>query len=148
MAINKVYDGNPKNNRVRALADITAPSTPPTTIQPGVPVLVNARPAVSLTASGNGTKTESNPGLGVTSITYKNGGQGLAAGEATFAFDGTYEFAVTGALTSTGNDVQVYIVPATGVLTLTSSGNTAYGKTDFPKDYRKKAGRAAVKIGA
>lgn len=148
MALNKVFNGDPNNNRVRPLASITAPSTAPTTIQPGVPVLMSGRPAVSLTASGNGTKTVANPGFGVTSLTYQNGGAGLAADEATFAFDGSYEFAVSGATTSTLSDVPVYITPATGALTLTASGNTAYGRTDYPKDYRKQAGRAVVKIGA
>lgn len=150
MTVKKIFAGNPRDNRARKLSLITAPSVAPTTIQPGVPVLVAARPAISLTASGNGTVTTSNPVPGVTSITYTNGGASLAAGEATFAFNGTYELAVTGALTTTESDVEVFIVKASGALTLTADGaNTAhFGYTDFPVGYRKAAGRAAVRIGA
>ena len=150
MALNKIFADTERNRRVRKLALITAPSTPPTTIQPGTPVLVSARPAVALTASGNGVKTTTNPVPGITSITFTNGGVSLAADEATFAFDGTFEFPVTGATTSTASDVEVFIVNATAVLTLTADGaNTAhFGWTDYPVSYRKAADRAAVRIGA
>lgn len=150
MAVNKILQSTTRLHRARLLSGISNPSTPPTTIQPGVPVTFGASaiPAVSLTASGNGTKTQTT-GLaaGVTSITYTNGGVGLAAGEATFAFDGTWEFAVTGATTGTLNDVEVFIVPGTGALTLTSSTNVHYGWTDYPPGYTKEAGRAAVRVG-
>lgn len=150
MALNKIFADTERNRRARKLSTITAPSSAPTTIQPGVPVLVAGRPAVSLTASGNGTVTTSNPVPGVTSITFTNGGVSLAADEATFAFDGTFEFPVTAAQTSTASDVEVFIVKASGALTLTADGaNTAhYGWTDFPIGYRKTAARAAVRIGA
>lgn len=150
MALNKIFQSTPARHRARALALITNPSTPPTTIQPGVPVTFGAGniPAVSLTASGNGTKTQTTPVIGnVTSVTYTNGGVGLAAGEATFAFDGSFEFAVTGATTGTLNDVEVFIVPVGGALTLTSSGNVHYGWTDYPVGYTKEAGRAVVRVG-
>lgn len=147
MALNKVFNGTPGKNRVHPLTEISQPTTPPTTIQPGVPVVVAGKPAVSLTASGNGTATVSNPYPGVTSLTYANGGASLADGEASFAHDGTYEFAVTGVTTSTGSGVNVYITTA-GALTLTVGTNVLFGKTDYPKDYRKQAGRAPVEIGA
>ena len=68
--------------------------------------------------------------------------------EATVAYDGTWEFSsITGVTTSTGQDVAVYITSG-GVLTLTSSGNTLYGYTDYPRDYVKAAGIAPVRIGA
>lgn len=146
MSVNKVFNGTPAKNRVHKVSDISVPASQ-TTIQPGVPCIVAGRPAVSLTASGNGTKTIANPVPGVTSLTYANGGAGLEADEASFAHDGTYEFAVTGATTSTADGTAVYITSA-GALTLTSTSNTAFGKVDLPKDYRKKAGRAPVAIGA
>ena len=149
MALNKIFADTERNRRARKLSLITSPTTPPTTIQPGTPVLVSARPAVALTASGNGTVTTANPVPGITSITFTNGGVSLAADEATFAFDGTFELPVPGATTSTANDVEVFITKATGALTLTSSGATAhYGWTDYPVGYRKAADRAAVRIGA
>jgi len=148
MALNRIYAETAERVRERALSTVTAPSTAPTTIQPGVPVAFADGGAVSLTASGNGTVTQTTtlpPGL--TSITYTNGGVGNASGSASFAFDGTYEFAVTGATTSTANGVEVYITTA-GALTLTASTNTHYGWTDYPRDYEKVAGRAPVRIGA
>lgn len=150
MTVKKIFADTQNLRRARALSLITVPSTPPTTIQPGVPVLVGARPAISLTASGNGVVTQTNPVPGVTSITFSNPGVGLAAGEAVFAFDGTWELAVTGTTTFTASDVEVFAVKATGVLTLTADGanTTHYGWTDYPTSYRKAAGRAAVRIGA
>lgn len=154
MALNKIFASTQELHRDRALSEIIVP-TPTTTIQPGVPVLLGgaaatARPAVSLTASGNATKTETSglPG-GITSVTFGNGGAGNSSdpASASFAFDGTFEFAVTGATTSTASDAPVYITAA-GALTLTAGSNTLYGYTDYPVDYRKEAGRAPVKIGA
>lgn len=149
MALNKIYASTQELHRDRALADITMPSSAPTTIQPGVPVVIGDRPAVSITASGGATKTDTSIGGGVTSLTYENGGVGNAASpdHATFAFDGTFEFAVTGAATSTKDDVKVYITTA-GALTLTVGSNIHYGYTDYPVGYRKESGRAPVKIGA
>ena len=154
MAQNKIFASTQELHRDRPLTDIIVP-TPTTTIQPGVPVLIGsaaatARPAVSLTASGNGTKTENtNLPLGLTSITYTNGGVGNDASpaSASFAFDGTFEFAVATAATNTASDVPVYITSAGG-LTLTVGSNTLWGRTDYPVGYRKEAGRAPVKIGA
>lgn len=147
MSLNKIFQSSPRLHRARALSTITNPTTPPTTIQPGTPVTFADGPAVSLTASGNGTKTQTT-GLaaGVTSVTFTNGGQGLAAGEASFAFDGTFEFAVTGATTTTADGVPVFIIPATGLLTTTSSGNVQFGYTDYPRGYTKENGRAPVKV--
>lgn len=147
MSLNKIFQSSQRLHRPRLLSTVANPTTPPTTIQPGVPVTFLDGPAVSLTASGNGTKTITPNVGGVTSLTFENGGVGLAAGEASFAFDGTFEFAVTGALTSTASGVEVFIVPVGGALTLTSSGNVHYGWTDYPKDYTKEAGRAPVKVG-
>lgn len=146
MALSKIFQSSQRLHRARALSTVTNPTTPPTTIQPGVPVTFADGPAVSLTASGNGSKTITPNVNGVTSLTYSNGSVGLAAGEATFAFDGTFEFAVTGALTSTPDGTEVFIVPVGGALTLTSAGNVHYGWTDYPRGYTKEAGRAPVKV--
>lgn len=147
MATNMIFRYNGELTRERALSLATAPAAP-STIQPGVPVLFPEGPAVSLTASGNGSVTQTT-GLptGLTSITYGNGGVGNLAASASFAFDGSWEFAVVGATTSTANGVAVYITPA-GALTLTESTNTKFGTTDYPRDYAKVAGRGVVQIGA
>lgn len=150
MALNKIFASTQELHRDRALSLITSPSSPPSEIQPGVPVVVGARPAVSITASGNAEKTQTT-GLpsGISSVTWENGGVGNSAdpASATFAFDGTFEFAVTGATTSTASETAVYITSA-GALTLTEGSNVLYGYTDYPVGYRKEAGRAPVKIGA
>ena len=148
MATNQIYAGTTERYRERVLSTVVKPIATPTTIQPGVPVTFTDGPAVSLTASGNGTVVQTT-GLptGLSSITYANGGVGNAAGAATFAFDGTWEFAVTGALTTTASGVKVYITDL-GALTLTVGANTAFGWTDYPVDYAKVAGRAPVRIGA
>jgi hypothetical protein len=146
MALNKIFQSTEALHRERLLSTITAPSGL-STIQPGVPVLFGTRPAVSLTASGGATKTQTSPlPSGLTSITYENGGAGNAAGAATFAFDGTFEFAVATATTTTASEVEVFITAAGG-LTLVSTSNTHFGWTDYPVGYRKEAGRAAVRIG-
>ena len=148
MATNQIYAGTTERYRERVLSTVVKPTSTPTTIQPGVPVTFLDGPAVSLTASGNGTVVQTT-GLptGLSSITYANGGVGNAAGAATFAFDGTWEFAVAGAATNTASGVKVYITDA-GALTLTVGTNTAFGWTDYPVDYAKVAGRAPVRIGA
>ena len=138
MALNMIFASTTELHRERPV---------PTGTQPGVPLLIGGRPAVTLTAEGAATvtKTSGLPG-GLTSITYSNGGVGNPAGFASVAFDGTWEFAVTGALTSTVSEAEVFIT-AGGVLTLTLTGNTHYGWTDYPRDFRKEAARAAVRIG-
>ena len=136
MATNKIFAETQSKNRE---ATVTAGTGP------GVPLIADGRPAVTLTAEPTATATKTlSDG---TVITYTIGGVGNAAGKATVAFDGTFEFAVTGTTTGTGNGVAVYITSG-GALTLTDTGNTLYGYTDYPRDYRKEAGRAAVRIGA
>lgn len=138
MALNKIFQSTEKDHRERIV---------PVGTLPGTPLIVNSRPAVALTARGDATRTDT-AGLpaGLTSITYKVGGASNLPDRASVAFDGTWEFAVTGATTSTTSDTEVFITSG-GVLTLTSTGNTHFGWTDYPRDYRKEAGRAAVRIG-
>lgn len=147
MALNMIFASTQAAHRERLLSEITVPTTPPTTIQPGTPVVINDRPAVALTADPSATLTKTT-GLPpeITSVTYKNGGVN-STGAATFAFDGTWVFDVTGALTNTADDVEVYIDDA-GALTLTVGTNTHYGWTDYPVGYIKAAGRACVRVGA
>lgn len=137
MATNMIYRYDGEKTRERPV---------PSGTQSGTPLLINTRPAVTLTARGDSTVTRAGIG-GVTSFTYGNGGAGNAPDSATVAYDGTWEFAVAGATTSTGQDVAVYITGA-GALNLTASGNTLYGYTDYPKGYAKSAGVAPVRIGA
>ena len=136
MAINKIFAETQSKNRE---------ATVPAGTLPGVPLIADGRPAVTLTAEPTATKSKTM--ANGTVVTWPIGGVGNAAGKASCAFDGTFEFAVTGALTGTGQNVEVFIT-AGGVLTLTSSGNTHFGYTDYPRDYRKEAGRAPVRIGA
>lgn len=139
MAINKIFASDQRTHRVR---------TVPAGTKSGDPLLLNARPAFAITDRGDATRTQT-AGLpaGLTSITYKSGGVGLAVDQATVSYTGTFEAPVTGATTSTGQDVAVYIT-ATGELTLTDTGNTLFGYTDYPVDFVKAADRAAVRIGA
>lgn len=135
MALNKVYEGTAELNRERPV---------PAGTLTGVPLLIGGRPCVTITARGDATAKETLPGGG--ELTRPVGGFANAKDSATVAYDGTYEFAVTGALTGTANDVEVFITSA-NALTLTKSENTHYGWTDYPRDYFKRAGFAAVRIG-
>lgn len=110
----------------------------------GAPLLLNTRPAVAITSRGDATQSQT---IGDVTVSRPAGGVGNLPNSATVAFDGTWEFAVTGATTSTGQDVAVYITGA-GALTLTATSNTLFGYTDYPRDYFKQAGIAPVRIGA
>ena len=135
MALNKVYEGTAELNRERPV---------PAGTLAGVPLLIGGRPVVTITARGDAMVTEILPG-GET-LTRPVGGFANADDSATVAYDGTYELNVTGATTTTANDVEVFIT-STGALTLTNTGNKHYGWTDYPRDYFKRAAIAAVRIG-
>lgn len=135
MALNKVFQTDQKDHRVRVV---------PSGTKSGDALIIGDRPAVALTDRGDETRTETRGGV---TVTFPSGGVGLADDEASVTFSGSFEFPVTGALTSTGNDVAVYITSA-GALTLTVGTNTLFGHTDYPKDYVKRAGIAVVRIGA
>lgn len=139
MAVNKIFAENTEDNRERPV---------PTGTQPGTPLVIEGRSAVTITARGDATVTQTEGLAGsLTSITYRNGGVSNLDDSASVAFNGTWEFAVAGATTSTANGVAVYLTSA-GALTLTEGTNTLYGRTDYPRDYAKVAGRAPVRIGA
>ena len=134
MATNKVFQENTKNNRARVVHVGT---------KSGDFLIVGGRPAVALTDRGDATKTT--PISGGASLTLPSGGFSLKPNEASVAFDGTWHLPVTGATTTTGNGVPVYL-NAGGNLQLVQVGN-AVGYTDYPQGFYKQAGFAAVRIG-
>lgn len=142
MATNLIYNGNDELNRSRVVPVGTKSGDP--VVQGGV------RPGVAITSRGDATATKAIDANGW-SVTYPNGGFNNASDEATIAFDGTYEFAVTGGLVTTPNETAVYAVVSDGVvtsLTLTAGSNVLFGHVDYPNDYYKRAGILPVRIGA
>jgi predicted RecA/RadA family phage recombinase len=143
MATNLVYRNTDSQNRVETLA---------ATYAPGAPVVsLGGLPAVTVTGSGDYTRSETIPGVGTLSG-IPAGGVGLAGKEVTLAFDGTWEFdkdAFGGTLPTTniaqGN--KVYITSG-GALTNTAGSNTLFGYYDYPKDYDKTRGFLPIRIGA
>lgn len=144
MATNLVYMGTPADNRVETLA---------ATYAPGVPVVsLGGLPAVTLTGSGDYTKSETIAGYGTLSG-IPAGGVGLSGKEVTLAFNGTFEFDkdawASDTLPTTGitQGAKVYITSG-GDLTTTSGSNTLFGYFDYPKDYDTTRGFLPVRIGA
>lgn len=138
MALNLVYRNIDSKNRVEDLGE---------TLAPGAPALSKAGlPVVAVTGSGDYTVTETGFG-GVTISGIPAGGVGLEGQQVTLAFDGTWEFEVTGATASTAQGTEVYITAA-GDLTTTAGSNTAYGYVDYPVDYDRTRGLTPVRIGA
>ena len=133
MATNKVFQENTKNNRARVV---------PVGTKAGDFIFTDGRLAVALTDRGDATKTT--PISGGASLTLPSGGFSLKPNEASLAFDGTWHLPVTGATTTTGNDVPVYL-NAAGKLQLTEVGRPV-GYTDYPQGFYKQAGFAAVRI--
>lgn len=134
MATNKVFQENTKNNRARVV---------PVGTKAGDVINVSGRLAVAITDRGDATKTT--PISGGASLTLPSGGFSLKPNEASLAFDGTWHLPVTGATTTTGNDVPVNFNSA-GKLQLTDVGRPV-GYTDYPQGFYKQAGFAAVRIG-
>ena len=143
MATNLVYRNTDAYNRVETLA---------ATYAPGVPVLsLGGKPAVTVTASGDHTRSEVIPGVGTLSGVAA-GGVGLAGKEVSVAFSGTWEFPVadiTGiaSVAAAVNGETVYITSA-NALTTTAGTNLKFGTVDFPKEYDKTRGLVPIKIGA
>ena len=140
MATNLVYKGDDKRNRVETL---------PATHGSGEPVLsLGGEPAVTLTGSGDYTRSETIAGVGTLSG-IPAGGIGLTGKEVTLCFDGTWEFDdVTGINPATAAQGTPVYITDDGELTATATGNTAYGTVDVPKDYDRTRGFVPVKIGA
>lgn len=141
MATNLVYRNADAYNRVETLG---------ATYQAGVPVLsLGGKPAVTVTASGDATITDSTSFPPYTISGIPNGGVGLVGKQVTLAFDGTWEFAassITGVTAASAQGTVVYITSG-GALTGTASGNTRFGTVDFPPDYDKTRGMVPIKIG-
>lgn len=141
MAKNLVYRNDNKKNRVEVLA---------ATHGPGEPVVsLSGAPAVTITGSGDYTKSEVIPGVGTLSG-IAAGGVGLEGKEVTLAFDGTWEFqtsSVAGANASTANGTKIYITSG-NALTTTVGSNVFFGSVDRPKDYDNTRGYTPIKIGA
>lgn len=145
MATNLVYRNTDSQNRVETLA---------ATYQSGVPVLTLAgNPAVTVTASGDATTSDATSFPPYTISGIPNGGVGLTGKQVTLAGDGTWEFLAED-FSDTAPDPEtvtqgtaVYL-ESNGVLTTTSTDNTAYGYVDFPPDYDKTRGYVPVRIGA
>jgi len=117
----------------------------------GTPLVNNGKAGVALTASGGSTKSVTSGPYTISGI--PAGGVGLDALEVSVATTGTFEFTgvvssgTTPVPTSTAQGTPVFITSA-GALTLASSGNTAFGRVNYPKGYNKVAGKLPVKIGA
>lgn len=137
MALNRIFREDPRKNRARVA---------PAGTTSGSPRVIDDRPAVALTDRGDATKSFTIEGSDITVSGLPSGGVGLAPDQASFAFDGTWEFAVAGATTTTGQGVAVYITTG-NTLTLTEGTNTLFGHTDYPVGYFKRAGFAPVRIG-
>ena len=137
MALNLVYRNIDSKNRTEDLGK---------TLAPGVPVLDKAgAPAVTITGSGDYTVSETVFQYTVSGI--PAGGASLVGQEVTLAYDGTWEFAVTGASATTAQGAKVYLTSA-GALTTTAGSNTQYGTVDWPPTYDRTRGVVPVKIGA
>ena len=132
MATNKVFPENTNNNRAHVV---------PVGTKAGDFLIISGRLAVALTDRGDATKTT--PISGGASLTLPSGGFSLKPDEASLAFDGTWHLPVTGATTTTGNGVPVYV--NAGKLQLTPLGNI-FGYTDYPQGFYKREGFAAVRI--
>lgn len=141
MAKNLVYKNDNKQNRVETLA---------ATYDSGTPVIsLSGAPAITVTGSGDFTKSEVIPGVGTLSG-IPAGGAGLTGKQVTLAFSGTWEFPeddITGTTAATATQGQKVYITSANALTTTAGSNTLYGSVDFPKEYDKTRGMVPVKIG-
>lgn len=148
MAKNLVFRNDDKKNRVQVLAATHAP---------GVPVIsLDSLPAVTVTASGDYTRTDTWSLYPYSIANVPAGGVGLTGKEVTLAFDGTWEFLATDfdgtapTVTTIANGTAINFKSSNGKLTTAAvtTGIVAFGTVDFPTDYNKTRGYLPVKIGA
>ncbi len=111
-----------------------APGQPVLQATSGFPASGSApRPGVTITGSGDYTKSTV---VGLVTISVAAGyagGVGLAATKATVAIDGAFRFDVTGATNAIASGTVIYAVgtaPNVTSLTTTSAGNTPFGIVD------------------
>lgn len=145
MATNMIFKYSVAGSKAPKVRELSGPTAA------GIPLLdpTDARPAVTLTATGNYTVTVTdNLPFGWTSVTgVAAGGESLRDNEATLAYDGTWEFSVAGADADTANGTEVFIT-GSGDLTLTEGSNDTYGVVDIPLDYiiREDGANAVVPV--
>lgn len=143
VAANLVYRNTDARNRVQVLAS---------THGPGEAVLsVEGLPAVTVTGSGDYTKTEASFYAPLTISGIPAGGKGLEGKEVTLAFDGTWEFpedevANLSAATVVNGDV-IYITTGLDLTDASGGGNVQFGYVDIPKDYDRSRGMIPIRIG-
>ena len=138
MALNLVYRNTDSRNRVEDLGK---------TLAPGLPVVSKAGlPATTVTGSADYVKTDTAFGMTLSGI--PAGGVGLKGREVTLAFDGTWEYPVTGGTAATAQGVKVYVIAASNTLTTTAGSNVGFGYIDWSPDYDRTRGVLPVRIGA
>lgn len=143
MALNTVFASSDNLREVWTVAS---------EIPSGTPLIQGTKAGVSLTASGGYTRSITVGPYTVSGV--PAGGVSLNALEVSVATDGTFEFtgvkATDGAAaapTTTAQGALVYITSG-GVLSLQASGNTLFGRVNYPlHKYIKAAGKLPVKIG-
>jgi hypothetical protein len=112
-------------------------------------ISITDQPGVSITASGDAVRSEVTGPYTVSGI--PAAGVGYTGKQTGVATTGTWEFPVTGGLTTTPQNTLVYAVVSSGAitsLTLTATSNKKFGKVNYPGDgYVKTAGILPVKIG-
>jgi hypothetical protein len=148
MATNLVYRNTDAENRVETLAATYGPGAPVTSLA--------GLPAVTVTASGDHTTTDSTSYPPYTISGIPDGGAGLEGKQVTLAFDGTWEFLATGfdgtapnpAVIAQGTAIQFKASNAKLTTAAVTTGITAWGYVDFPPDYDKTRGYVPVRIGA
>lgn len=103
-------------------------------VAPGTALVLGGVPVVTITGSGDydGNAITMTANGVTTTLAGGRGGVGLADDQATVSPTGAYAFDVTGASAAaiTPGVTQVYITSG-GVLTLTSTSNTAFGIAEF-----------------
>ena len=137
MATNKIFEEDARTNRALVV---------PSGTKSGDFLIVGGVPCVAITDRGDAQRTFDLGPIG--EITVPSGGASLASNQATVATTGTWELPVVGAGNSTGQGVEVFWDDTKKELTLTGTGNTAVGVTDYPIDYARTDGIAPVRIGA
>lgn len=114
----------------------------------GTALLNGTKAGVAYTASGGKAASKT---VGPYTVSGPAGGAGLEPLEVSVATDGTWEFPVTGASSSTAQGTLVYAVVSSGLitsLTLTSTSNTLYGRVNLPAGKVADSAATPVKIGA
>lgn len=119
------------------------------TVGSGIAVIgINDQPGMTATGTGDYKKSATVGPYTLSGI--DAGGVGLDGKEVSVYVDGTFDYAVTGGLTTTPQNTLVYAVVSTGAvtsLTLTATGNKPFGKVNYPKGYVRVAGILPVQIG-